>query len=251
MQPSSASTKAPSVQNDNNAVGPAQIRSVVADFHPLGMRRVTHQAFTIFRIHDSYCSQTRARPALPPFRTIEEGISIIEEILSKNILCRHDVEDINQVYRGIDLLERRIDHIVEHTSQHALQKIIDRAKKIAQDKKITPADLISLYHLQNFSDKDLPFTDYFNRLLSRFDKDPKNFEELASHLPCCTSEAFFDEDVQALIGPNPTAEVAEIIRQKKVKLQAHVLKQQEVAQEKTDVSQTERNKSAAISRLFR
>ena len=59
MQPSSASTKAPSVQNDNNAVSPAQIRPVVADFHPLGMRRVTHQASTIFRIHDSYCSQKR------------------------------------------------------------------------------------------------------------------------------------------------------------------------------------------------
>ena len=232
MQPSSASTKAPSVQNDNNAVRPAQIRPVVADFHPLGMRRVTHQASTIFRIHDSYCSQTRARPALPPIRTIEEGIRIIEEILSKNVLCRHDVEDINQAYRGIDLLERRIDHIVEHTSLHALQKIIDRAKKIAQDKKITPADLISLYHLQNFSDKDLPITDYFNRLLSRFDKNPKNVEELASHLPCCTSEVLFDEDVQALIGPNPSSEVAAILKQKKEKLQAHVRKQKEVTERK-------------------
>ena len=96
MQPSSAGTKTSSVQNDNNDVGPAQIRPVVTDFHPLGMRRVTHQASTIFRIHDSYCSQTRARPALPPFRTIEEGISIIEEILTKNVLCRHNVEDINQ-----------------------------------------------------------------------------------------------------------------------------------------------------------
>ena len=119
----------------------------------------------------SYCSETRT--ALPSIRTIEEGIRIIEEILSNNVLCRHDVEDINQTYREIDLLERRIDHIVEHTSQHALQKIIDRAKKIAQDKKITPADLISLYHLRNFSDKDLPITDYFKGLLSRFDKIPK------------------------------------------------------------------------------
>ena len=201
-------------------------------------------------IHDSYCSQTRARPALPPFRTIEEGIRIIEEILSKNVLCRHDVEDINQIYRGIDLLERRIDHIVEHTSLHALQKIIDRAKKIAQDKKITPADLISLYHLQNFSDKDLPITDYFNRLLSRFDKNPKNVEELASHLPCCTSEALFDEDVQALIGPNPSSEAAQVLKQKKEKLQAHVRMQKEVTERKQALAETERNRSSAISPLF-
>ena len=54
MQPSSASTKAPSIQNDNNAVRPAQIRPVATDFHSLSMRRMTHQASTIVRIHDSY-----------------------------------------------------------------------------------------------------------------------------------------------------------------------------------------------------
>ena len=165
-------------------------------------------------------------------QTIEEEIRIIEEILRKNVLCRHDVEDFNQTYQEIDLLERRIDHKVKHTSQHALQKIIDRAKKIAQDKEITPADLISLYHLQNFSNKSLSIVEYFEPALSRFDKNPENIEELAIHLPCCTSEVFFDEDVQALIGPNPNSKAVQVLKQKKEKLQAHVQKQQEVAQRK-------------------
>ena len=173
MQPSSRAT-VPSIQNDNNAqlpiVGPVVEASAYSQSNP---NRPTFRPFAPVHLR-SYCSETRA--ALPSIRTIEEGIRIIEEILSKDILCRHDVEDINQTCRGTALLERRIDHIVEHTSQHALQKIIDRVKKITLDQKITPADLISLYHLQNFSDKDLPITDYFNRLLSRFDKDPKMSE---------------------------------------------------------------------------
>ena len=85
--------------------------------------------------------------------------------------------------------------------------------------------MISLYHLQNFSNKSLPIIEYFEPALSRFDKNPENIEELSSQLPCCTSEALFDEDVQALIGPNPSSEVAKIIRQKKEKLQAHTRKQ--------------------------
>ena len=165
--------------NNNNASTSHQFEPVLEVFNGPTTGFLIPHSHTVARLfNDSYCSQTRARPALPSFRTIEEGIRIIEEILSKNILCRHDVEDINQVYRGIDLLERRIDHIVEHTSLHALQKIIDRAKKIAQDKKIAPADLISLYHLQNFSDKDLPITDYFNTIcladLTRIQKISKN-----------------------------------------------------------------------------
>jgi hypothetical protein len=76
------------------------------------------------------------------------GVKIIKEILKKNVLCQHDVKDINQAYRAIDLLERQIDRIPEHNSQHVLEKIIKKVETIACDacdKNISARDLITLY----------------------------------------------------------------------------------------------------------
>ena len=84
----------------------------------------------------TYCSQSRTAP--PLFQTIEEGVRIIEaSLLKKNVLCRHDVEDINQTFQAINLFERQVDLISEYSSQNALQKIIDKIKKIALAEKIT------------------------------------------------------------------------------------------------------------------
>ena len=166
----------------------------------------------------SYCSKTRI--PFQPIRTIEEGVRIIGEILNKNVLCRHDVEDINETYRSIDrfgrslhLFERSNQQIsVVYTSLHALQKIIDKVEQIAFNEKITSGALISLYHMQNYS--KLPIHKYFALSLSKFDKTQKNIEELAKHLPCCFSVAEFDKDVKVLI-PNRPAEVANILNRKR------------------------------------
>ena len=173
------------------------------------------------QFNDSYCSKTKS--PFQPIRTIEEGVRIIGEILNKNVLCRHDVEDINETYRSIDrfgrslhLFERSNQQIsVVYTSLHALQKIIDKVEQIAFNEKITPGALISLYHMQNYS--KLPIHKYFALSLSKFDKTQKNIEELAKLLPCCFSVAHFDEDVKALI-PNRTKSVTKILIQKREEL---------------------------------
>jgi hypothetical protein len=56
--------------------------------------------------HQSHCSQ---QPLSPP-TMIEEGIRIIESILKKGVLCRHDVENINQTYQKMG--QRHIEPIL-------------------------------------------------------------------------------------------------------------------------------------------
>ncbi|WP_143298944.1 hypothetical protein, partial [Candidatus Protochlamydia sp. W-9] len=71
------------------------------------------------RMHDNgYCSQIRT--FVPPIRIIEQGEEAIEKILAKELLCRHDVEEINQIYQSVDLLERQIEEIPARNSHHAL-----------------------------------------------------------------------------------------------------------------------------------
>ena len=226
MEPATAYNT--SFLNDNNA---STSNLFVPDGPGTGfLAPHSHTVARLFK--DSYCSQKRRTP-FHPIRTIEEGVRIIEVILNKNVLCGHDVEEINQAYREIDLLERRIEQISEYSSQNALQKIIDKIKKIALAEKITPADLISLYHLQNFSDKELSINDMFKSIFCKFVKTIESIDEVASHLPCCRSEVLFDEDVKFLIGPEPEKDVVKILDRKKKKLKSHEHTKQSIAVRRT------------------
>lgn len=178
----------------------------------------------------NYCSQERT--PLPPIKTIEEGVKIIERILAKGVLCRHDVENINQAYQAIDLLEGRVDQIPKLNSLYALNKIIEKVQ-IASGKAISSSDLISLYHLQDFSDKDLSIADFFKRSSAKLEKQYS--EELASILPCCTSIDQFDKDVEALVGSKKSEKVEKILAQKKEKLQSYEATKQAIASKKLEL----------------
>ena len=219
------------INNNNNA--PTSDQFVT---NGSGMEFQPHHSHEpVRKLNHSYCSQRRT--PYNPIRTVEEGVRMIEVILQKCILCGHDIEGINHAYQAIDLLERHIEQVSEYSSQNALQKIIDKVKNIALAKKITSADLISLYHLQNFSDKELSIDDGFKSTLSKFEKTTKSIEEVATHLPCCTSEVLFDEDVKSLIGPIQSQEVAKILDRKKETLQIHETIQKELAIRKSALMQ--------------
>ena len=152
--------------------------------------------------HQSHCSQ---QPLSPP-TTIEEGIRIIESILKKDVLCRHDVENINQAYQKMG-------------QRHIEQILVDKIKEITSSDPISPADLITLFYLQDFLDKALAINDCFKTVFSRFNRTSESIEAVASLLPCCSSEAHFDQDAATLIGSSPGSQVDKILHRKKEQLQ--------------------------------
>lgn len=156
---------------------------------------------------EAYCSQLRK--SSPEVENIEEGILVVEEILNRTILCRHDVKELNKAYRRIDHFERTSE---KRGSEAVLDKIIEKIQKIAKEKNL--ASLISLYHLQGFSDKGLLIEDHFKALWN-FTKSKEMIQHIARCLPCCSSESDFNQDVLALIGPEQDKEVAEILTRKK------------------------------------
>jgi hypothetical protein len=151
-------------------------------------------------IHEEngYCSQKR-RP-IPSIETIEEGVAVIEMLLEKKILCSHDVEDINKTYQTINDLEKRMTLKSEYSSGDAIKKIIDKVERIyfSQLVMVSEKDLISLYHLQKFSDKDLKINIIFNKLLEELNIKKGSFlvSRITASLPYCYSKSRFQKDLE-------------------------------------------------------
>lgn len=137
---------------------------------------------------------------LPIPQTMGERERLIEDILRKNVLCRHDIKSINRVYQGQNL---------------TLQKIIERVQDIVSKPKLHAKDLITLYHLQGFTDKDAHIDESYQTCFSQFEKSPANLEELAIQLPYCGSIAKFEADVTSLFGPVPSEEASKILDRKR------------------------------------
>lgn len=163
-----------------------------------------------------FCSQNR-RP-LATVRTIEEGVLLIKQILAKDILCKHDIQDCNSLYAAIDRLERQVDKIPDENSQSILQQIIAKTEKIFKYKLVTAQEWIWLYHSKDFSYQPLELQKNFKLLSSQVKNGPHKLKEIAIHLPYCISKEQFNEDVKALIGDTPTDDVAKILNRKRAKI---------------------------------
>lgn len=127
------------------------------------------------------------------FFSVQTDESFIKEILNKDLLCRNDVAKINEIYQKLNCLEeeissiilheKQIDRIPKYNSSLVLEAIIKKIEKIGCVENIgkNPIDdvknLVSLYHLKNFVDKELPIEMYFNNLLSKKNRKPE-FDEL-------------------------------------------------------------------------
>ncbi len=188
---------------------------------------------------DSYCSQSRTLRQLP--KTIPEGVLSINKILSNGVLCRHHVKDINKIYKEIVNLEKRVDKIPEINSSTALEEIVTKIKGIVRSKPIKAEGLISLYHLQKFSDKELHLDQLFSLAYARFQENPEHLVEIATHLPCCQSEANFDEDIAVLLESEPAEHIASTLEAKRKKLQAHEHKKRAIAEKKSELASLRAN----------
>ena len=109
--------------------------------------------------------------------------------------------------------------------------MIDKVKRIARDKWVTAAGLITLYHLRNFSNREvkIEIDNSFANALINFDKTPENFEGIATQFPICCSEPQFVEGIESLIGSQQDEKLAKIVNQKREQLRKHADQQKEIA----------------------
>ena len=165
----------------------------------------------------------RNKKSLEPLSNSEEGVKIIQEILMKDLLCLHDVDQIDKICQQINLLERQIEHIPKSNTQHVLNSINERVifcvKDFGKDPVKDAKSLISLYYLKNFSYKNLSIENDFYTLLRRSECNARIMAGVARYLPTCGSEAKLDEDIKFLINSYSSDEVTKILNQKKETIQ--------------------------------
>ena len=166
---------------------------------------------------------SRNKKSLEPLSNIEEGVKIIQEILMRDLLCQHDVDQLDKTYQQINLLERQVEHIPKCNTQHVLDSIKERViscvKDFGKDPVKDAKSLISLYYLKNFSYKSLPIENQLYTLLRRSENDSEIMTWVAHCLPTCGSEAKLDEDIKFLINSYSSDQVTKILNQKKETIQ--------------------------------
>jgi tetratricopeptide (TPR) repeat protein len=156
---------------------------------------------------------TFSAASLTPPQTIDEGVSTIERVLAKDLLCMHDVEVLNHTYLALDRLEQQQGKIPERNSSTVLKMIADKVEAITK-RSSDPQLLISFYYLQRFTEKQLRLADRYESFSQRETVPP--LTEIAAHLSNCGTEEEFDRDVNVLIGPFRNDITEEVLYQRKI-----------------------------------
>ena len=169
------------------------------------------------------CCSRKIKKSLEPLSNGEEGVKIIQKILMKDLLCLHDVVQIDKTYQQINLLERQVEHIPKCNTQHVLDSIKERViscvKDFGKDSVNDAKNLISLYYLKNFSCKNLSIENGFHNLFGELKNNPQIMTNIALYLPTCGSEAKLDEDIKFLVNSYSSDHVTKILNQKKETIQ--------------------------------
>ncbi len=169
------------------------------------------------------CCYRKIRKSLEPLSNIEEGVKIIQKILMKDLLCLHDVVQIDKTYQQISLLERQVEHIPKSNTQHVLNsinvRVISCVKDFGKDRVKDAKNLISLYYLKNFSYGNLSIENDFHSLFRDSKYNPQIMTNIARYLPTCGSEAKLDEDIKFLMNSYSSNLVTKILTQKKETIQ--------------------------------
>ncbi len=178
------------------------------------------------------CCSRKIKKSLEPLSNSGEGVKIIQEILMRDLLCLHDVDQIDKTYQQICLLERQVEHMPKCNTQHALNSINEKVtfcvKDFGKDPVKAAKSLISLYYLKNFSYKDLSLENVVYALLRGSKCDARIMTWVARYLPTCGSEAKLDEDIKFLMKSYSSDQVTKILNQKKETIQLIDAKKREL-----------------------
>ena len=190
----------------------------------------------------TYCCQKRRGRV--PLQVVprSENIGVLcMRILTKSMLCPHDVEDLNRAYRALDLAERKPEKENEESSLSSLvifQAVIDKVKNIVSEHSKDPRSVISLYHLQNFAEKDCGIEEAFNRLQGGLTDQIKL--QIAKLIPSCISVEKFNKDMKSLIGPQPREEVERCVKKKRALLVKDKACKVEIERKKAELRQLQK-----------
>ncbi|MGR3974058.1 MAG: DUF4116 domain-containing protein [Candidatus Rhabdochlamydia sp.] len=158
-----------------------------------------------------YCEPPRH--SLSSIHTIEEGIKVIGDLLAREVLCPHDVMDLNHAYQVINQFEQKTDPIAHKDSRAMLQRLTDKVKEVHQAS--SPGQIITTYYLRKFE----PFV--MNPpldSLSHFTLEANKIHEIATQMPYCSEKKDFEADVENLLGKEFTEEVTSILQAKKERI---------------------------------
>jgi len=189
-------------------------------------------SFNVGLVPDSRCNRSERAP--PIVESIEGKVLLISKILSKELLCRHDVDLMNHTYREIDLIERRLSEIPASSSKDVLKRIDERVQEIIGAKKPTPQDWVSFYHLRRFADPVLELKTRFASEWKRLPKDDSFLTNIVENIPCCESGKRFDRDVQKIIGPDLLPKVKKTLDKRHKEIQNQESLKQQIAEKKEE-----------------
>lgn len=123
-----------------------------------------------------------------PIVSIEEGVEKIKEILKKDVLYKYDVDNINRIYKEIDLIEKKAPSST-CSSFTVTKKVLKKVQAVLNPQKIDKSlnenihNLITLHHLQKFSgftEEVLPVKRYYDELLHTIIKESEFDDLIAS-----------------------------------------------------------------------
>lgn len=196
---------------------------------------------------NGYCSESDSNSCLRGLAY--NTVSKIKEILSMRILCRHSIVELNRLWEEQDLLEKKAVSIPTPNSADVLKFLIEKITQVSQKTKITPEDVINLYHLQGFCELKQQVAQIFSTIKHLFFRNSYNHELLSKMLPCCLSENSYNEDITALFQGHLTAKVDQILQSREEKLRKFVYVQSELARRKAELRQR-RERGEKIPRDF-
>ncbi|MGR3973077.1 MAG: tetratricopeptide repeat protein, partial [Candidatus Rhabdochlamydia sp.] len=179
-------------------------------------------------------------------KTVEAGMKTINNLLERDILCSHDIRDLEETYHVLNTLEQKFGTILQQNSQTILSQITQRVQAIHQD--LSGKEIINAYHLRKFEVSSIhePFNPSFPLTLTI-----QKTKEIATFLPFCGGRNDFESDVKALLGKEIAEEVKVIIQDKKDQIyqREKLYKQQEINKRIKELHQL-REKDALLYPLY-
>ncbi|MGR3973017.1 MAG: DUF4116 domain-containing protein [Candidatus Rhabdochlamydia sp.] len=182
-------------------------------------------------------SCTHPKISLSSLETIDQTVQAIHTLLEKEVLCQHDITDLNQAYQKLDQLESSCDLTSQKNAEMLLHKTMQKVEDIHQES--SPQQMITAYHLHHFKAPLLKkeFTPYSHSPNLTAEK----IKEIAYHLPFCGKPSDLDADVKALLGSTLAADVAAIVQSKRNQIQGR-----EEAQKRLPFLQKLRSKDPSL-----
>lgn len=178
--------------------------------------------------------------AIPPNRA-DSKIFNVDTILNKDLINRDDIDELNRVYREIEIREQSEEIDFYESSTYVLELVINKVNLYIKNKENIPAEsLVSLFYLSCFNDFqqiDQVFKKIASLATSNQGKKERVVKRISIIMPTCRSLDHFEEDAIKLLKTiSPSMSKQEILYsvqekrdhiRKQLKIEAQLRKKEE------------------------